>query len=188
MDRQDQTNQPDIAPVEAVKNPFDTFGVAIFLVVLVEVILLFGLNLYYKSRTQSLSQKLIEHQATLASAEFSTLNTQLEEVLEGQDLLKTALASRVQWSKFYLMFNAVTPKNVRINTMQVSDTGTFRADGETASLSSLAQAIVAWQKGSASAPTPFSKIILSSNSFSNIEGRRVVAFSISGTADLGRIK
>lgn len=188
MDRQDQNKQEDIATVEAAKNPFDTFGVAIFLVVLVEVVLLFGLNLYYKSRTESLSQKLNEHQATLASAEFSTLNTQLEEVLEGQELLKTALASRVKWSNFYSMLNAVTPKNVRINNIQVGNTGTFRADGETASLSSLAQAIVAWQEGSPSAPTPFSNVALSSNSFSNVDGRRVVIFSITGTADMGRLK
>lgn len=180
--------QEDIAQVEATKSPFDTFGVAIFLVVLVEILLLVGLNLYQKSRSQTIGNKISESQKTLASPDYATLNTQLEEVLSGQKLLQTVLANKISWSRFYSMLNAVTPKNVKVNSVQLNANGTFRIEGETQTMSSLAQALVAWQKGSAAAPTPFADAKLSNNGFGTKDGNRIVSFSVSGSLNLGVLK
>ncbi|QQG49998.1 MAG: hypothetical protein HZB70_00205 [Candidatus Berkelbacteria bacterium] len=188
MAQNDQKNQEEIAQVEATKSPFDTFGVAIFLVVLVEILLLIGLNLYQKSRAQTIGNKISASQKTLASPEYTTLNTQLEEVLAGQKLLQTVLDSKVNWSQFYTMLNAVTPKNVKVNSIQLNVNGTFRLDGETQSMSSLAQALVVWQKGSTAAPTPFSSAKLSNNGFATKDGNRIVSFTISGSLNMGVLK
>lgn len=188
MDHHDQKKQEDITGVEVTKNPFDTFGVAVFLVVVVEIVLLIGLNLYQKSRFESLSKQLSAHQTTLASAEFSTLNTQLEEVLAGQKLLQTTLASKVKWSEFYKLLNNVTPKNVKVNSIQVNVNGTFRIEGETPTMTTLAQLLVAWQKGTTAAPTPFASAKLNGNGFASDNGNRVVSFSISGTLNQARLK
>ncbi len=188
MTTRDQKDQEEIAQVEATKSPFDTFGVAIFLVVLVEILLLVGLNLYQKSRSQTIGNKISENQKTLALPEYAGLNTQLEEVLAGQKLLQTVLASKVNWSQFYAMLNAVTPKNVKVNSVQLNTNGTFRLEGETQTMSSLAQALVAWQKGSTAAPTPFTAAKLSNNGFATKDGNRIVSFSITGSLNLGVLK
>lgn len=188
MDPQDHKKQEEIAAVEPHKSPFDTFGVAIFLVVLVEIVVLVGLNLYQKSRFQSLSEQLSAHQTTLASAEYATLNTQLEEVLAGQKLLQGVLADKLKWPQFYAQLNASTPKNVKINSVQIGASGAYRIDAQTPTMTSLAQTLVAWQKGSAAAPTPFESAKLSSNSFGTDGGNRVVNFTVSGTINLARLK
>lgn len=187
MDRHDQ-KQETIASVEATKHPFDTFGVAIFLVVLVEIILLVGLNLYQKSRAQNLGRQLNEAKQTLATPEYAKLNNQLEEVLAGQQKLQTVLAGKAQWSKFYSLLNGVTPKNVKINSIQVSNSGTFRIEAETPTLSTLAHALVAWQNGTAAATTPFSSVKLNANGYASDRGSRIVTFSVSGTINLSRMK
>lgn len=187
MDQHDKKQEP-IAEVEATKSPFDTFGVAIFLVVLVEIILLIGLNLYQKSRYESLTKELNSHKQTLASAEYASLNNQLEEVLAGQKILQTTLASKVKWSQFYHLLNGVTPKNVKINSIQLNANGSFRAEGQTPTLSTLAQLLVAWQKGTDAAPTPFSDAKLSTNGYVNDGGNRTVGFSVVGSIDLSRMK
>jgi hypothetical protein len=177
-----------IAEVEVKRSPFDTFGVAIFLVVLVQIVILIGLNLYQKSRAASLSAQLNGHRTTLASPGYVELNTQLEEVLSGQRLLQETLAGKVKWSLFYHQLNAVTPKNVKVNSVQVGANGTFRLEGETPTLASLAQALVAWQKGTAAAPTPFANVKLNSNGYANDGNNRVVSFSVSGSLNIGGLK
>lgn len=181
-------NQEPISDLEVTKHPFDTFGVAVFLVVLVEIVLLVGLNLYQKSRAEALTKELNVHQNTIASADYATINTQLEEVLAGRQTLQSALAAKVRWAQFYNMVNAVTPKNVHVATLQVNNNGTFRAEGQTTSLSSLAQALVAWQKGSGQIATPFSTVTLNANGFTSDGGRRLVTFSISGNINMGAIR
>lgn len=188
MDQQDRKKQEEIAAVEPHKGLFDTFGVAIFLVVLVQLVVMIGLNVYQKSRYQNLSDQLSTHQTKLASAEYSTLNTQLEEVLAGQKVLETVLAEKVQWSKFYTLLNGVTPKNVRITSAQLGASGSIRIDGQTPTLTSLAQLLVAWQKGTSAAPTPFSSVELASNSFGTEGSNRVVTFSITGTVNVGSLR
>lgn len=190
MDSQDRKKpeHEEIAAVEPHKGPFDTFGVAIFLVVLVQLVVMVGLNIYQKGRYQNLSEQLSAHQTTLASPEYSTLNTQLEEVLAGQKVLESVLAEKVQWSKFYTLLNGITPKNVRITSAQLGAGGSFRIDGQTPTLTTLAQALVAWQKGTAAAPTPFASAELASNSFGTEGTARVVNFSITGTINMGSLQ
>jgi len=188
LDQQDRKKQEEIAAVEPHKSPFDTFGVAIFLVVLVQLVVMVGLNIYQKGRYQNLSEQLAAHQTTLASDQYSTLNTQLEEVLAGQNALETALAGKVKWAQLYTLLNAVTPKNVRVTSMQMGASGNYRIDGNTPSMTTLAQLLVAWQKGTAAAPTPFASVELASNSFATEGGSRVVNFSITGTFNLGRLQ
>lgn len=188
MDQQDRKKQEEIAAVEPQKSPFDTFGVAIFLVVLVQLVVMFGLNIYQKGRFEKLSEQLSAHQTTLASSEYSTLNTQLEEVLAGQSLLQSALADKVKWAQFYTLLNNVTPKNVRVTSAQISTNGSYRIDGQTPTMTTLAQLLVAWQKGTDTAPTPFSTVELASNAFGTDGGNRTVNFSITGTINLGRLQ
>jgi cytochrome c-type biogenesis protein CcmH/NrfG len=188
VDQQDRKKQEEIAAVEPHKSPFDTFGVAIFLVVVVQLVVMVGLNIYQKGRYQNLTDQLVAHQTTLASAENATLNTQLEEVLAGQTLLQSSLAEKVKWAQFYTLLNAVTPKNVRVTSAQVSTNGSYRIDGQTPTMTTLAQLLVAWQKGTEAAPTPFSTVELASNSFGTEGGNRTVNFSITGTINLGRLQ
>jgi hypothetical protein len=188
VDQQDRKKQEEIAEVEPVKGPFDTFGVAIFLVVLVQLVVMMGLNIYQKGRFQNLSDQLTAHQTTLASEQYGTLNTQLEEVLDGQQLLQTALAQKVNWAQFYTLLNASTPKNVRVTSVQIGQNGSVRIDGQTPTLTTLAQLLLAWQKGTTAAPTPFSSVELSSNSYATEGSGRVVGFTITGTINLGRLQ
>lgn len=188
MDSQDRKKQEEIAAVEPHKSPFDTFGVAIFLVVLVQLVVMVGLNIYQKGRFTNLSNQLSAHQTTLASAEYSTLNAQLEEVLAGQKTLESALAEKVNWGRFYGLLNSATPKNVRVTSLQVSTGGAIRIDGQTPTMSTLAHLLVAWQKGTDAAPTPFTTIELSGNSFGTEGGSRVVNFTMTGTVNVGGLK
>lgn len=191
MDTQDRrhSDEPksDIAAVEAGRPVIDSFGMIIFFVVVVEIVLLFGLNLYQKSRIETLSKKLTDDKTALSLPENRTLNTQVDEVLDGTDKLKAILASKVHWSKFYVLLNAVTPKNTRLSGMSISETGAFRADGTTGSLSDLAHVVVAWTQGTDTITTPFSSVTLNSNGFSSQNGARVVTFSISGQVNMGAL-
>ncbi len=188
MDQQDRKKQEEIAAVEPHKSPFDTFGVAIFLVVLAQLIVIIGLNLYQKGRFTTMSDRLAQSQATLASPEYAGVNAQLDQVLAGQERLQKTLSTKVRWSQFYTLLNGVTPKNVRISALQLGEGGTFRADGQTPSMASLAQLLVAWQKGTETAPTPFSTVVLASNSIGAEGGDRAVNFSITGSVNLGRLQ
>lgn len=183
-----ETDKEPIATVDDVAKPLDTFGKIVFLIIIVEIILMAGLNLYQKSRIAALGTTLQTRQSELAAPEFSTLNKQVEDVLLGSDKLTQVLAAKTDWTIFYRDLNAVTPKNVRLSTINVSDNGTFKADGETASLSSLAVALVAWEKGVGSTPSPFSSVTLTSNGFTNEGAVRRVTFSVTGQVDFGRIQ
>ena len=192
LDTQDRrhSGQPreDIASVEAEKPVIDTFGILVFLVVVVEIVLVFGLNLYQKSRVESLTTQLQEAQGALRLPENATLNTQVSEVLAGGDKLKNVLDSRVRWSKFYTVLNGVTPQNVKLTGLSIADSGAFRAEGSTSSLSDLAQLLVAWKDGTSAISSPFSAVSLNSNGFSDSGGKRVVTFSISGSVNTGALK
>jgi Tfp pilus assembly protein PilO len=181
-------DQGPISQLTSGQSPLNTFGTIIFFVVVLEIALLFFLNLYQAGRITTLTNKVAEDRKTLATSNYATLNNQIEEVLAGNQLLGQVLASRVQWSTFYKMLDAVTPKNTRFNSLTISEAGTFKGDGQTTSLGSLAQALVAWQKGTEAIATPFSSIALTGNNFTDVDGRRLVSFSIAGQVNLGKLK
>lgn len=183
----DSTQEP-IATIDDVAKPLDTFGKIVFLIIVVEILLMVGLNLYQKSRITSLQTNLAARQSDMNSPEFKTLNSQVEDVLSGAEKLQSILAGKTDWTMFYKKLNAVTPKNVRLTTINITESGTFKADGETASLSSLAIALVAWKQGTDAAPTPFSSVTLTSNGFTNDGAARRVTFSVSGQVDAGRLQ
>ncbi|HSX42146.1 MAG TPA: hypothetical protein VLE93_02225 [Candidatus Saccharimonadales bacterium] len=179
----------DIAAVTANTYTIDTFGTIIFFVVLVQIILLVGLNLYQKSRISSANKTLAAKQTLLQTANYKTINDEVNQVLSGNTLLASALSSKVDWGKFYSQLNAVTPKNVQLTTLSITDAGQFKADGKTASLDSLAKALVVWQQGQARTPTPFSTVTLATNGFTAAtSGSRQVTFSISGQINLGVLR
>ena len=186
--RHSDESKGDIASVEAGKPVIDSFGTIIFFVVVVEIILLIGLNLYQKSRISTLSDKLTADKTALLLPENRTINTQVDEVLDGTDKLKGILSSKVHWSKFYILLNGITPKNTRLTGLTVSESGAFRADGSTPSLSDLARVMVAWTQGTDSITTPFSSVALNSNGFSDQGGSRVVIFSVSGQINMGALR
>jgi len=163
---------------------FSGFGVAIFLVVIVEIGLLFFLNLYQKSRVETLTKEIESKRTELDSGDNGVINQQMEQALGGSTQLQTVLAQKVRWSKFYSALNAVTPRDVRLTSFSVSQDGAFRADGQTSSLASLARLLVAWQKGSDKAATPFSSVELMSNGYVSEGSARAVSFSVSGQINL----
>jgi hypothetical protein len=166
----------------------NSFGTTIFLVILVEIVLLFGLNLYQKSRFNSLTEQLTTLRATLSSPEYQTINTQVEDVILGNEKLKSVLASKARWSTFYKLLNGVTPKDVQLKTINVTADGTFKADGETRSMTSLAEAIVAWNNGVATVQSPLTFVKLNSNGFTNNDGQKRVTFTVSGQVNMGIIR
>jgi hypothetical protein len=180
--------QDRIASLEDASKTLNSFGMIIFFVIVAEALLLLGLNLYQDSRFKSLNTELSSLQTKLGSAEYSTLNTQVEEVISGNERLRLILASKVKWSKFYALFNGVTPKNVQIKTIAISNEGSFKADGVTASLGSLAEALVAWNGGVKTTQSPFTFIKLNSNGYVNSGGRKLVSFTISGQVNVGILK
>lgn len=192
MDQEKQQSanrtQEAIASLESGVSAFETFGRVIFFVVLVEVVLAMGLNFYQKSRIKTYTQKIDEIRAEINTPDYATINNQVEQVLAGSEKLKIALNSKVQWSKFYTQLNAVTPKDVRLTSVTISDGGAVKLDGETASLSSLAKLIVAWNQGTPSATTPFTGVTLASNGFSEQEGSRRVIFSVTGQVNTGGLR
>ncbi|MEX1052190.1 MAG: hypothetical protein WEC83_02270 [Patescibacteria group bacterium] len=183
-----QDTQDRISSLEDASKTLNHFGVIIFFVILVEVILLFGLNLYQKSRFNTLSAELDTLRGTLSSAEYKTLNDQVEEVISGAGKLDIVLSSKVRWSNFYTQLNAITPKDVKLGTINIGSDGSFKAEGETASLTSLARALVGWNQGTPSVATPFSSIKLNSNGFIAKDGGKRVSFTISGQINIGRIR
>ncbi|MCR4307388.1 MAG: hypothetical protein NUV80_02420 [Candidatus Berkelbacteria bacterium] len=192
MDTQERqhSGQPkeEISSVESNKPVIDSFGILVFVVVVVEIILVVFLNMYQESRIKSLTAKLQEANTELGLPENATLNTQVSEVLAGGDKLKNVLDSKVRWSKFYTLLNGITPKNVKLTGLSIADSGTFRAEGNTSSLSDLARLMVAWRDGSGSITTPFTAVTLNSNGYSDSGGKRVVTFSISGSVNTGTLK
>jgi hypothetical protein len=192
LDTQDRRHlgQPkeDIASVENTKPVIDTFGILVFLVVVVEIVLVVFLNMYQESRIKSLTTKLQEVSTALHTSDNATLNTQVSEVLAGGDKLKNVLDSKVHWSKFYTLLNGITPKNVKLTGLSIADSGAFRAEGNTTSLSDLARLMVAWRDGTGAITTPFTAVTLNSNGFSDSGGKRVVTFSISGSVNTGSFK
>jgi Tfp pilus assembly protein PilN len=180
--------QDAIASLESGISAFETFGRVIFFVVLVEVALIMGLNFYQKSRINTYTEKIDQITAEINTPEYSTINTQVEQVLAGSEKLRVALDSKVQWSKFYSQLNAVTPKDVRVTSVSIADGGAVKLDGETASLSSLAKLIVAWNQGTPAATTPFTGVTLASNGYAEEEGSRRVIFSVTGQINTGGLR
>ena len=189
MDTQDRRHAggkgEEIASVETTKPVIDTFGMLVFFIVVAEIILVIGLNLYQKSRINTLSDQLQTTRTALAAPDNATINSQVNEVLDGSDQLKAVLSQKTRWSKFYTLLNAVTPKNVKVTGLSIADTGAFRAEGSTGTLTDLAALMVAWRQGTSDIATPFSAVNLSSNGFSDQNGHRVVTFSISGQVNTG---
>lgn len=194
MDQQDRliTKEPreqdPIASVDDTGKPLDVFGKIIFIVVAIEIALIFGLNFYQTSKIEKLENDIQQAKTELNSTDYKTLNTQVEEVLTGSEKLSNVLASKLNWNGFYSKLNAVTPKNVKLSAINITGNGAFKADGETASLSSLAQLLVSWQNGTQSSVTPFTSVTLTSNGFTSGEGSRRVTFSISAQIDLSKVK
>ncbi len=178
----------DIAAVSAVTYTVDTFGTLIFIVVFVEIVLLLGLNLYQKSRITSGERTLEEKQALLLTPNYRTINAEVNQVLSGNVLLSTTLKNKVDWPKFYAQLNAITPKDALISTFSVTENGSFKADGRTTSLDSLAKLMIAWQQGAGAVKTPFASAALASDGFTTSTGARQVTFSISGQINLGALK
>lgn len=193
MDTHDRTAsvkpaQEEISSIDDVAKPLDSFGRIVFFVVLIEVLMMVGLNLYQNSRLNSLTKVLQAKQVELNSEPYRLLNNQVEEVLTGNEQLKIIFDSKIDWTKFYGQLNAITPKNVRLSSISIAESGSFKADGETASLSSLSQALVAWQKGTESIQSPFSSVVLNNNGFTSDGGARRVTFSVTGQVDTGRFR
>lgn len=180
--------QDRIASLADASKTLNHYGAIIFFVILAEIVLLFGLNLYQQSRFRTLSGELDTLKGTLASSEYSTLNQQVEEVISGTDRLQSVLDSKVRWANFYTQLNAITPKDVKLSAITVSADGSFRADGETSSMTSLAKALVTWNTGTAAVSTPFSAIKLSSNGFVAREGGRRVSFTVAGQIRVGALR
>lgn len=186
--KQSDAHSADIASVHSGRPVIDTFGIVIFFVVLVEIALIFGLNLYQQSRVTTLDKKLTQQKQVISSAENSAINRQIDEVLEGSVKLDQVLGSKVKWSTFYTLLNAVTPKNVRVTGLTITESGTFNAEGTTSSLNDLARLLVAWQSGTESIQTPFSDVTLNSNGYSESASGRIVTFTVSGNVIKGVLK
>lgn len=177
--------QDPIASIESGVSHFDSFGRVIFFVVLVEILLIVGLNFYQKSRVNALDQRLGELRTELNGTEYRALDNQVEQVLSGSDKLKSLLSSKLQWGKFYSQLNLVTPQDARVTSVSISESGSVKIDGETASMTSLAKLLVSWENGSASAESPFSSLTLASNGYSEDATGRKVVFSATGQVNLG---
>lgn len=184
---QSGVRQEAIAAVEQVAQPLDTFGRIVFFVIILEIILMIGLNLYENSRFNTISQDLSNKKQQLASADFATLNSQVEDVLSGQSKLQLVLANKLNWASFYSGLDAITPKDVRLTSISITQSGTFKASGDTTSLTSLAGAMTAWQKGVGAVTTPFSSVVLNNDGYTTDGANRRVNFSISGQVNLGSL-
>lgn len=180
--------QERIASLEDASHALSSFGTVIFFVIVFQIVLMFGLNLYQSARVSSLDNNLNEMRSTLNSADYQTVNKQVEEVISGNEKLRTVLASKVKWSSFYSLLNQSTPQDVVIRTINVTSDGSFQADGETSSMSSLAKAIVAWNGGTSSVQSPFNTVVLNSNNFVSSGDQRRVGFTISGQINLGVLR
>lgn len=178
----------DIAAVAPAGYTIDSFGTIIFVVVVVQIVILVGLNLYQKSRAASLQKTLASKQAQLQTPTYKTANDQVNQVLSGNAQLAAALAGKVHWDKFYTELDAVTPKNVQLTTLSIAANGSFKADGRTGSLDNLAKALVAWQQGVGTTVTPFASVTLASDGFGASGSNRQVTFSINGQVNLGALK
>ncbi len=191
MDTQDRkypvAQAEPISTVGEVSHPLDTFGIIIFFVILLQVGLMIGLNLYQKSRIKTLDADMANKQAELASPTLANLNTQVDEVISGQQKLEIILGSKLKWSSFYNSLGAVTPNNVKLTSMSINSDGTFKADGQTASLTTLAVALAAWRDGTSATPTPFTSISLTNNGFTNAGATRRITFSMTGQINLNKL-
>lgn len=183
-----EATQDQISSLKDASKTLNSFGVIIFVVIVVEIILLIGLNLFQTTRVKSLDDELSTLRSTLSSAEYKALNGQVEEVISGTEKLQTVLNSKVKWSNFYKRLGAITPKDVKLSTINISADGSFKADGETNSLTSLAQAIVTWNTGTPTIVTPFNTVRLNSNGYVLRDGKRKVNFTVSGQINLGRLR
>jgi len=190
LDKHDrhQEKQEEIEPITSGKSPLESFGTALFVVVVVQAVLLVGLSLYQKSRIETLTRSLDELKNELASEPYRGLQTQVEEVLAGSETLKTVLSAKVRWSNFYRQLNAVTPKDIKLATLNVSESGIFTAEGRAASLSALAQALVAWQKGVGDIKSPFSSVSLVNNGYISEGSKSLVSFSVTGQINTGGLR
>lgn len=179
--------QDPIASIESGASKFDSFGRVIFFIILVEAILIIGLNFYQKSRVNAYNTRLAELKTELNSPNYRALNNQVEQVIAGSDKLSQLLESKVKWGQFYNLLNQVTPKNVRVTSVSISEGGAVKIDGETTSLTSLAKTIVAWSNGTANITSPFSSITLASNGYAEDSDGRKVVFSASGQVNIGAL-
>jgi hypothetical protein len=189
LDRQEVAPQEEITSVSQPTYSIDSFGTIIFVVVLVEIIILVGLNFYQKSRITSLTNQLAAKQTQLQGPNYATLNNEVNQVLSGSAQLQAVLASKVKWSTFYSDLNAVTPKTAQLTTLSIAGDGSFKADGKADSLATLAKALVAWQQGVGQLVTPFSSVTLASDTLNGSTGSsNQVSFSISGQINLGVLR
>lgn len=184
---QPQPTRAPIAPVSPVSRPLDTFGKIVFLIILLEAALMIGINMYENSRITTVSDSVAQKSKQLATNDYATINKQVDDVVAGQNKLQIVLANKLDWTLFYTNLNSITPKDTRITSISVSNTGAFKASGETASLTSLAKALVAWQSGVTGVTTPFSSVTLVNDGYSVTNGARKVTFSISGQVNLSKL-
>ena len=184
---QEQVNTANISKVTTGPGVLNYFGYIVFIVVVLETALMFGMNLYEGSKIETTNQEISTQQNKLASADYKTINTQVNEVISGQALLKQTIDQKVKWANFYDRLNQITPKDVRFTSMTLNENGTFQANGETISPTSLAKMLVALQNGAEGITTPFSSIVLGSNGFSTGASGKVVTFSITGQIKAGEL-
>ena len=183
-----ESTEEKIASIESDFSVFGTFGYIIFFIVIAQVIVMIGLNLYQKSRVDKDTTEISQIQTQLNSPEDTKINSQISDIMAGSNRLGGILDSKIKWSSFYTLLDNVTPKNVKLNSITVSETGSFRAEGITDSLTSLAQLMVAWRNGTTTTITPFSTVDLGSNGYVNDGNNKRVSFSLTGTLKLGVLK
>lgn len=177
-----------VSAINQTTTALGSFGVIIFFVVLAQVVLMIGLNVYQRSRLEDVNARIGEQRQILAQTGNSTINNQISSVIAGEKNLSLALNSRIKWSVFYLQLNSITPKNVKFNNVSLTESGSFKAEGQTDSFASLAKALVAWQGGTATIATPFTSVELGGNGYAVEGNQRKVTFSISGNIATGGLK
>jgi len=178
-------HQEKIRPLPSGKSAIDTFGLATFVIVVILFGGMFLFNLFQDKKIATAQKNIQAYQTKLASKDYDDLNTKVEAVLTGDKILSNVLSSKKRWSQFYVKLNQITPKNVKIDALSVDDKGTVKLDGQTTNLTTLAQAIVAFQKGSDQAPTPLQAVTLASHSYAQDGPNRVVKFTLTATANAG---
>lgn len=141
--------RPIIPGIKAFETPF--IGSAGALVVLATILVMVGTGILYlfeTARDNGIVQKQKEYDvasSTLNTGDMGKLQNDLKEIINGHQVLQSALATRLYWSTFWKQINDWTPKLVDYSSMTIDESGMIVLNGETSDYSSLARLMVTLQ-------------------------------------------
>lgn len=181
-----------VTEISSVKSsPIGSLGALVLIATIVALLGTGALFLYKTSRTGRLETETGNFdnlQAKLGSEPLNKMSADLQEIMDGQSSLETALKGRIYWSLFWSKLGSATPKSVYYTTLAIDGNGVVSVGGMANDLTSIAKLMVSLRNAQSNNEYLFQNIKLGNTSVRDFSGKTMTAFSVTFNVNSNQLK